>query len=277
MTAPSSRPRSRPGRLDPDELAALEEQRDFLLRSLADLDREHAAGDLADDDYTTLRDDYTARAAEVLRAIERREQAFADARRPRSAGRTAVTVGIVVVIALVAGLSVAKFAGPRQAGDTATGGITAKQTPSQLAQTCIRTVNTDPQATVTCYRKVLEKDPRNYVALTWLGWSLEIIARDLPAGGTTDELRAAARSSVEKAIEINPDYSYARAFRAVLAYRAGEFAKAKQYLADFEAGDPSKDAEAVIAQMDLAKLIDQGLDDASPTTSTTVTTSTAPG
>src|SRR4051794_35217879 len=72
--------------LDPDELAALEEQRDFLLASIVDLDREHDAGDLEDDDYRTLKDDYTARAAEVLRAIDERHAAFADAKRPRSLG-----------------------------------------------------------------------------------------------------------------------------------------------------------------------------------------------
>ena len=77
MTAPAAPKKSRvkPAALDPDELAALEEQRDFLLRSLADLDREHDAGDLEDDDYQTLKDDYTARAADVLRAIEERRAA----------------------------------------------------------------------------------------------------------------------------------------------------------------------------------------------------------
>ena len=48
----------------------LEEQRDFLLRSLVDLDRERAAGDVDEHDYAVLKDDYTARAAAVLRAIE---------------------------------------------------------------------------------------------------------------------------------------------------------------------------------------------------------------
>src|SRR5690606_37957028 len=45
-----------------DDLVALEEQRDFLLRSLDDLEREREAGDLDDDDYQALKDDYTARA-----------------------------------------------------------------------------------------------------------------------------------------------------------------------------------------------------------------------
>jgi hypothetical protein len=52
---------------DPDELARLEEERDFLLRSLRDLDREHEAGEIEEDDYRSLRDGYTARAASVLR------------------------------------------------------------------------------------------------------------------------------------------------------------------------------------------------------------------
>ena len=61
-TPPASGPHRSTGRhdrhrpespLDPDELAALEEQRDFLLRSLDDLEREHDAGDIDEHDYQT--------------------------------------------------------------------------------------------------------------------------------------------------------------------------------------------------------------------------------
>ncbi len=52
------------------DVESLEQERQFLLRSLADLDAEHVAGDLDDDDYRTLTDQYTARAAAVLRALE---------------------------------------------------------------------------------------------------------------------------------------------------------------------------------------------------------------
>ena len=48
---------------------ALEEERDFLLGSIDDLEAEHAAGDLNDHDYETLCDTYTARAADVLRRL----------------------------------------------------------------------------------------------------------------------------------------------------------------------------------------------------------------
>ena len=46
-----------------------------MLDSLEDLERERAAGDLSDADYGALRDRYTQRAAEVLRAIERASMA----------------------------------------------------------------------------------------------------------------------------------------------------------------------------------------------------------
>jgi len=50
--------------------AELDDERSFLLRSLEDLEREHDAGDLSEEDYAVLRDRYTARAAAVLRSLE---------------------------------------------------------------------------------------------------------------------------------------------------------------------------------------------------------------
>ena len=56
--------------MNPDRLAELEEERQFLLRSLTDLEREFHAGDVDQHDYDVLRDGYTARAANVLRSID---------------------------------------------------------------------------------------------------------------------------------------------------------------------------------------------------------------
>jgi tetratricopeptide (TPR) repeat protein len=50
--------------------ADLEAEREFYLRSLRDLEAEHSAGDIDDLDYQALRDDYTTRAAGVLRRLE---------------------------------------------------------------------------------------------------------------------------------------------------------------------------------------------------------------
>ena len=49
---------------------ALEAERDFLLRSLDDLEAEREAGNIDDGTYQTLHDDYTARAAAAIRSLE---------------------------------------------------------------------------------------------------------------------------------------------------------------------------------------------------------------
>jgi hypothetical protein len=53
---------------DPDRLA-LEEERDFCLLSLRDLEAERDAGDIDAGDYVALRSSYVARAAAALRAL----------------------------------------------------------------------------------------------------------------------------------------------------------------------------------------------------------------
>ena len=61
-------------RADGDPRAAerteLEAERDYLLGSLRDLDRERENGELTEEDFAALRDSYTARAASVLRRLE---------------------------------------------------------------------------------------------------------------------------------------------------------------------------------------------------------------
>ncbi|MFM7258105.1 MAG: hypothetical protein ACKO1E_05895, partial [Acidimicrobiaceae bacterium] len=54
-----------------ESLAELREQRDFLLNSLRDLEREHKFGDIDDQDYESLRKEYVSRAAAVIKHIEK--------------------------------------------------------------------------------------------------------------------------------------------------------------------------------------------------------------
>jgi tetratricopeptide (TPR) repeat protein len=277
MTAPAA-PRKRAGgprSLDPDQLAALEEQRDFLLRSLADLDREHDAGDLEDDDYRTLNDDYTARAADVLRAIDEQHAAFGEARAPRSRGRTLAWVAAVGLFAVISGIVVAGALGSRKAGESASGGISVAQTSTQKANECIPKMQTDPQGASDCFEAILKKDPENVVALTWSAWQLSLSADNFePVEARTAKALAAVR--LDDAVKVDPGYSYARAFRAIVAYRNGRYQQAKQYLQEFKDDDPAADAAAIIQQMDLEANLAKALaDDA--TASTTTTTAAAPG
>ena len=54
---------------DPDGARSLEDERDFLLRSLDDLDSELVAGNIDPDTYRVLHDDYTAAPSAVIQSI----------------------------------------------------------------------------------------------------------------------------------------------------------------------------------------------------------------
>lgn len=68
----------------------LTEERDFLLSSLRDLEVEFAAGDLSDVDYQTLKDDYTVRAADVIRSLNELQNG---SKQSRSASNRTVVKG----------------------------------------------------------------------------------------------------------------------------------------------------------------------------------------
>ena len=118
--------------MNPDELARLEEERNFLLDSLRDIERERNAGDIDDADYATLKAGYTQRAAEVLKAIEAGQSVIKN-RAPKSRSRRIVVSFAVVVLACVAGWFVASQSGQRLPGQTSSGGI-EDSTSSLLSQ-----------------------------------------------------------------------------------------------------------------------------------------------
>src|SRR5919198_2504428 len=107
-------------RFDPDALASLESERDFLLRSIADLETERDAGNLDEERYRALKDGYTARAAAVLRSIEEGRDA-APAAPPVPKKRKLLTGGAVVAFVVVAALALAAASGKRHDGQTITG------------------------------------------------------------------------------------------------------------------------------------------------------------
>ncbi len=232
--------------LDPDALAALEEERDFLLRSLEDLEREHAAGDVDDSDFEELKDDYTARAAAAIRAIEDRTAAVKSLLPQRNWQRTAL--GLVLVGALAVGASwlVFRNAGTRAPGQGLTGDI--RQDSSNLilqaqgltgqAQASLQAGDSAKalkqfESAVQAYDKALEISPENVQAMTYRGWVLHTIALSSELSVAAD-LDRQALEYLDEAIAIDPLYSDARVFRAILERNAGEFGAAK---ADLDAID----------------------------------------
>jgi len=201
--------------LNPDRLAELEEERRFLLRSIADLDGERAAGDVDEDDYNALRDGYTARAAAVLRAIDENRAALAP-KRPRNWKRLIMITAAVVVVGIVAGILVARNAGQRDPGDTITGGTSPNQVASLLSDAHALFAIGDYGDASERYLKVLDIDPQNVEALTYAGWVLAITAQ-----GQSDETRASllsrAKELLDDAVAADPTYADPHCFLAIIA------------------------------------------------------------
>lgn len=213
--------------LDPDVLVGLEEERDFLLRSLRDLEAEHEAGDVDEDDFLTLKDDYTARAASVLRAIAEREAGLAAVRaaRPATPGRRIGTVAVVIGFAVVAGLLLANAAGRRGATDTATGDN--RQSCRQGLLEAQANLGEAPATALKQYDEVLAQCPGNAEALTYKGWLLYRTSVDAAGSPDAARLQELGLQSLADAVLADPDFADARIFRASAFQALGRTAEAK--------------------------------------------------
>ena len=221
--------------VDLDALADLEEQRRFLLQSLRDLDAEHEAGDIDEVDYRTLKDDYTARAATVLHAIDERKSGLAQqqrgARHRRSTKWTALVVAAVVGLAIGGGVLVAATSGERVPGQTATGNVPSNVN-DQLAAAQQDIAQGKAVDALKLYDQVLKQDPRNAQALTFRGWILE-----------SANLHDQALGSLNKALAADPSFAMAHYFKgAVLFEGKGDPAAAVKEFEAFLASNPPPDA-----------------------------------
>jgi cytochrome c-type biogenesis protein CcmH/NrfG len=211
--------------LDPDVLATLEEQKRFLERSLGDLEREHDAGDLDDEDYATLKHDYEVRHVAISRAVQEGRAEIAANRRPSNPARRAAVIAGVVVFALVCGFFVAQSAGRRDPGNTITGDIS--QTARQRNTQCLSEAQADPNKAIDCYTSVLADAPQNVEALTYRGW-IRFVSGD--AQGIAD---------LHKAVQTDGNYPDVHAFLAIVLFRAGCVTDAQAELQRLDALHPS--------------------------------------
>jgi hypothetical protein len=194
--------------VNPDQLAELEEQRRFLLRSITDLDREHQYGDVDDHDYTTLRDGYTARAASVLRSIDAGKAEVL----PRPARRPIVLAAWIVgtlLVASLAGWLVARSSGQRLPGQSITGGLPGDEIAVKLAE-ARELLGVDPQQAILRYQEVRDLQPDNVEALTYMGW---LIAQ------SNTSLAASGAGLLRGAIKLDPTYADPHCFLAITSAR----------------------------------------------------------
>ena len=227
---------------------ALEQERDFLLRSLDDLEDERAAGSIDDASYRALHDDYTARAAAVIRALRDGVDTRPDA--PRSSWiRRSLVIGGLLIFAVAAGVTLALALGARLPGQTASGNSGEPRTPARTADRRARleaAVTENPgdigsrlllarflesdddlPGALEQYDEVIRIDPTNADALAQSGRILYLTAAQASATDAAD-LVDAARSRLDRSIDLDPELADPRFFRAiVLANEFGDFTAAQ--------------------------------------------------
>ncbi|HMK11433.1 MAG TPA: tetratricopeptide repeat protein [Acidimicrobiales bacterium] len=224
-------------RLDLDELARLEEERRFLLRSLDDLEREHDAGDIDEADYKTLKDDYTRRAVTVLRAIEAGKASFTPStRRP---GRTALVIAAVTVVAVLGGVLMARAAGLRLPGQSASGTI-SQNSNDLLVEARGMLAQGKAVDAIKLYDQVLTLQPDNPEALAYRGWLLY-------QTGDAD-LIDQGKQLIAQAVATDASYPDAHFFLGFVRNKDGDLRGALSEWDAYLALDPPADAAQAVRQ-----------------------------
>jgi hypothetical protein len=223
--------------MTPEERAIREEERDFLLASLDDLERERAAGDVTDDDYRALKESYTARAAAVLRELDADTHAVAatdeSTSRRRSPWRVLLVSLVVLALAVGAGIAVATSAGERLPGQTMTGSIGDGSVTSLLVEARAVGMGDIPRA-VDLYSQVLAVEPDNVEALTYIGW-LTVLSATQDQTSTDEVVRERFQSGLlllRQATVVDDTYPDAHCFLGIALFR---------FVDDAEAAGPEVD------------------------------------
>lgn len=201
----------------------------FVSRSLEDLDREHAAGDLDAEDYEALRAGYETQSHAIAAALAGLDATGA---RPTTlpAGDTAASGGLSRWLSsrrhrLALGWSAAACFGVAGAlVGLALAGVApfaasqplpaATRIRIELGEAGALAANHQIAQAVSVYDKVLELDPEQPEALADGGWLLRL------AGLSSKSPRLVAAGDIEiaAAVHVAPGYALARAYDAVALY-----------------------------------------------------------
>ena len=269
--------------LPPDPREPLLERKAAALRALRELDFEHDADHVSDDDYTELRARYEAEAAAVLSELDRLAPAPAapPARRAEttvrgSAWRHPLALGAAAVALVVFGVTLGvgivrytepdRMAAPPMPGAPPLASVDAPAAPSsgeggrtlppEMLRGMLQAARQSlfagrPQEASAAYQAVLKRDPQNVDALTHLGLLLVMSADGAQRGELVDHgLRL-----FDRALGIDPNYPPALFYRGQVLYdlkhdAVGAIASWEKFVA---VAPPGEDRDRVAKQIVDAK------------------------
>ena len=221
---------------------ALETERDFLLRSLDDLERERSEGNVDEGTYRELHDDYTARAAAVIRSLDAGADLTAPQPRSASTLARALTVGGIIVFALVAAVLLSRAVGQRRPGQTITGnsqvpaGSTTtgtdpgrqlaaaadeqpKSYAARIAYARYLYRNNDFADAVREFGAAARLDPSQPEPPTYAGWAGALVSQQVGDAETRQSLLSASLERINEVIKAHPKYPDAHALKGVIVFK----------------------------------------------------------
>ena len=248
----------------------LEDEREFLVRSLDDAELEHRAGDLSTDDFEALRRRDRSRLEEVEASLAALEPATGIEQAGTEQARTGQAVGarsiadaagspaapprrrrrwwlvVVGVGAIAAGavLLVLRLLAPQLPGQSISGSVdlnASQRIEQELAQATVL-ANEGTKASITralaVYQQVLADEPNQPQALAEMGWL------EWQAGAADDKpsLVIEGKAMVQRSLKVKP-YDYAaRFFLGTILLKQGDAAGAVvQYRAFLAEGPPARE------------------------------------
>ena len=273
-------------RLDPERRRALEDERDFLMQSLDDLELEHESGGIDDESYAELHDDYTARAAAVIRTL-RDGVDLTPPSPPKSRTRTrrqVLVVSVVLLFAIAAGLSLALALGARLPGETSSGNSQAAATSTtnaagkalakritdlqkqvnakpddydlrlQLADAYAS--NADLPTAIKQWDAAITIDQARPEAQALIGRALYLVSEQMVDKTAQSKAVSEALAAEDKAIANDANYADAYFYRGVINAGLGQYATSQsdlqQYLTKAPGGQWTAQAQSVLSQVTAA-------------------------
>jgi tetratricopeptide (TPR) repeat protein len=268
--------------LPPDPREPLVERKAAALRALRELEFEHDAGHVSDDDAAELRTRYEAEAAAVLSELDRLAPAPPRPARPAhapargSAWRHPFALGAaavsLVIFGVTLGIGIVRYSEPDRTAPAPMAGappLASVDTPAAPASADGgRTIAPEmlrgmlqaarqslfagrPQEASAAYQAILKRDPQNVDALTHLGLLL-VMSADGPQRG---ELVDHGLRLFDRALAIDPNYPPALFYRGQVLYdlkrdAAGAIASWEKFVA---VAPPGEDRDRVAKQIVEAK------------------------
>jgi tetratricopeptide (TPR) repeat protein len=268
---PLLRPSPTAGRflpVPPDAREQLLERKRQLLRALREIEFEHDAGHVSDQDYADLRARYEVDTAEVLTELDRLGQpprapaAAVPAPRVARGWRHPLALGAGALALLVFGIAIGAglvrhTAPDPMAGVPAPGSrpLASLEAPaaggSGLSPAMLRGMLDAARASlaqgrygeaIAAYQAVLKRDPKNVEAMTHLGLIVGL-------GGHAD----AALETFDRALAIDPSYPPALLYRGQVLYEAkrdtaGAIRSWEKFLTVVPAGEDHERVKGLIAE-----------------------------